>query len=246
MENMQRLAEKNAEIELLATLSLTEVTPSRRDFTMFVATQKNGIALVPRLKRADPETGSSWPGLDIAALGRLCDEAESPAIAVATSAWHGCSIGDLQAVSDAVTAPVLRDDLCLHSRQVYQARLHGADAVAIPVRHLRPAQVQELVVVASSLHMAAVIAVKTAEELAIALASDKACIGLECTRSDGWADVDQVTALAKSIPQRRTVLVLAEVESLDTLRSLAGLIDAAVVGNLVLNASDPAAFLAAW
>ena len=46
------LAEKQAEIATLTDLPLTNIVPSRRDFTQFVATQKQGIALVPRLQRA--------------------------------------------------------------------------------------------------------------------------------------------------------------------------------------------------
>lgn len=246
MDRLRWIAEKNAEIELLATLSLTEVTPSRRDFAMFVATQKDGIALVPRLKRQDPETGGSWPGLDVTALACICDDAESPAIAVATAGWHGGSIGDLQAVAEAVSAPVLRDDLCLHRNQVYQARLHGADAVVVPARHLAPEQVEELCRIAGSVHMAAVIEVATAAEVKVALGAGKACVGLYCPRPDGWADLEQARRLAESIPPARTVLLLSEVESLGALSSLVGLIDAAVVGNALLDAADPAALLRGW
>jgi indole-3-glycerol phosphate synthase len=246
MDRLELIAEKNAEIEVLARLSLTEVTPSRRDFAMFVATHKDGIALVPRLKRADPETGGSWPGLDITALARVCDDGESPAIAVATAGWYGGSIGDLQAVAEAVSAPVLRDDLCLHPNQAYQARLHGADAVVIPAWHLTPEQVEELTRIAGSVHMAAVIEVGSAAELKVGLSVGKACIGLRCPRPDGRADLDQAHRLAESIPPARTVLLLSEVESLDALRSLDGVIDAAVVGNALLDASDPAALVRSW
>ena len=120
MSRTDWLAEKEAEIATLADLSLTEIVPSRRDFTQFVATQKQGMALVPRVQRANPDTGRAWPGLDLAAFARACDDAEAGALAVRTAALFGTDLADLDTVVAAVTAPVLRDDLCLHRQQVYQ------------------------------------------------------------------------------------------------------------------------------
>jgi hypothetical protein len=131
MAHPRLIAEKNAEIDVLSGLNLTEVTPSRRDFAMFVATQKSGITLIPRLKRADPDTDQAWPGLDLVSLARQLDDTEVGALAVATAGYYGTSIGDLPAVAEAVTAPILRDDLCFHRLQIFQARLHAADAVII-------------------------------------------------------------------------------------------------------------------
>ena len=53
------LAEKQAEVAGLGDLAFPEIVPSRRDFTQFVATQKQGLALVPRLQRAAKPTTSS-------------------------------------------------------------------------------------------------------------------------------------------------------------------------------------------
>lgn len=246
MAHARLLAEKNAEIDVLSGLNLTEVTPSRRDFVMFVATQKNGITLIPRLKRADPDTGQSWPGLDLVALARTLDDTEVGALAVATAGYYGTSIGDLVSVAEAVTAPVLRDDLCLHRLQVFQARLHGADAVLIPLNQTPAARRTELVETASSTHMASVIGVTTDEEVNDALAFPKACIGIHCARGDGYADVQRIRVMAQRIPPARTTLVLTEVATFDDAWSLNGLVDAAVIGNLLLSAADASALIAAW
>lgn len=246
MAHPRLIAEKNAEIDVLAGLNLTEVTPSRRDFAMFVATQKNGIALIPRLKRADPDTEQSWPGLDLVALARQLDDTEVGALAVATAGYYGASVGDLVSVAEVVTAPVLRDDLCLHRLQVFQARLHGADAVLIPVQQGSAARRADLVETATSTHMASVIAVTMEAELDDALAFPTACIGIHCAGSDGYADVERMRAIAQRIPPARTTLVLTEMASFDELWSLNGVVDAAVIGNLLLSAADPVAMIAEW
>lgn len=240
------LAEKQAELADLAALSLTEIVPSRRDFTQFVATQKQSIALVARVQRANPATGGAWPGLDVAAFARACDDAEAGALAVRTAAVFGANIADLDTVVAAVSAPVLHDDLCLHQPHVYQARLHGADAVVLPADALDGAAVRELAAVATSLHMASVVEVGGDAALAAALALPTACLGLSCAGAGGRADVQRVRALAAGVPRHRTVLLLDEVAALDDLLALAGVIDAAVVGDALLDAVDPAAALAAF
>jgi indole-3-glycerol phosphate synthase len=245
MDRSRLIAEKNAEIDVLTGLNLTEVTPSRRDFVMFVATQKNGITLVPRLKRADPDTGKTWPGLDVIALARTLDDTEVGALAVATAGYYGASIGDLLSVAENVTAPILRDDLCLHRLQVFQARLHGADAVVVPSQSTR-GPMAELVQVANSTHMAAVIEVTEMDDVDAALAFPTACIGIQCAQANGRADLERVRAVAQRIPPRRTVLLLTDVATLDELDALNGVIDAAVVGEALLDAADPAAAIRDW
>ncbi len=240
------LAEQRAALNALGALRLPEIVPSRRDFTQFVTTQKQGIALVPRLQRRNPETGKAWPALDIAAFARACDDAEVGALAVRTAAVFGSTPADLETVVAAVTAPVLHDDLCLAREQIFAARLRGADAIVLPADVLDATTLRELDGVATSMHMAVVVDVTQTAELAAALALPTACIGLRCGRADGYADLDAVSGLAADVPRRRTVLLLADVRRLDDLLGLGGLIDAAVVGDPLLDAPDPAAVIAAF
>jgi len=237
------LAEKQAEIRALEGLRLAEVTPSRRDFAQFVATQKQGIALVPRLQRRNPVTGRSWPGVDLPALARALDDCGAPALAVATAALYGGSVDDIRAVAQAAEAPILRDDLCLHPNQVYQARLCGADAVVLPAAHLPADRLAELAQISRSMHMMAVVEVCSIGELPAALDLAPACIGLCCTGAGGYADLDRVRQLAAAVPPQRTVVLLSEPSSLESLRTLDGCIDAAVVGDVLLDAPDPVALM---
>jgi indole-3-glycerol phosphate synthase len=240
------LAEKRAEIAALGDLPLPEIVPSRRDFTQFIAMQRQGLALIARLQRANPDTGATWPDLDVVAFARACDDADAGALAVRTAALYGTSLADLDTVAAAVTAPILRDDLCLDRQQVYAARLHGADAVLLPAAELDAAALRELTAVASSMHMATVIEVDAEADLAGALALPTACIGFACMGGDGHADLARVRALAAQVPHHRTALLLAEVAALDDLLPLAGVIDAAVIGDALLSAPDPGAAVTAF
>ncbi len=240
------LAEKRAELSQLGDLALTELVPSRRDFIQFVATHKQGIALIPRLQRVNPWSGEAWPALDPLAFARACDDAEAGAIAVRTAALFGMAAGDLDAVVAAVTAPVLRDDPCLDRLHVYQSRLHGADAVVLPADALSPAMLRELSATAGSLHMVSVIEASDAAAVDAALTVAGACIGVAGGAADGRADMARSRALAARVPAHRTVVLLAEPAALDDLLPLRGLIDAAVVGDALLGAPDPGAALRAF
>lgn len=246
MDRASWLSEKEGEIRSLAGMSLTEVMPSRRDFTLFVATQKQSIALVPRLKRLDPDTGGAWPETDLIQSATAFDDAETAAIAVCTSRRHGGSIDDLRSVAGAVTAPVLRDDLILDRYQLYHSRLHGADAVILPAAHLERERLRELSGVAASLHMAVVVEVTAEAQLEVAIDLAPACIGLRCQGPGGFADLEAAAGWARRIPAQRIVLLLDEVRGLDDLRAAIGQIDAAVVGDALLGDDDPVAAIAAF
>jgi len=246
MDRAAWLAEKQEEIRGLVNLSLNEVMPSRRDFTLFVATQKQSIALVPRLKRLDPDTGGAWSGIDLVASAAVFDDADTAAIAVATSRRHGGTIDDLRAVSGAVTAAVLRDDLILDPYQLYHSRLNGADAVILPAAHLPPERLRELARIAASLHMAAIVEVTADSQLDVAVELAPACVGLRRPDGRGFADVAAAAELARRVPAQRIVLLLDEVRQLDDLAALRGVIDAAVVGDALLGADDASQAIAAF
>jgi indole-3-glycerol phosphate synthase len=246
VSRVELLEEKRREVLALRELRITEVQPSRRDFTLFVATQKRGIALVPRLKRADPETRGAWRDLDLPSLARAYDDTEAAALAVSTAAASGGSLDDLQRVSSAVSAAVLRDDLCLHPSQLYDSRLRGADAVVLPVGALNEAELRELVAVARSLHMTPILEVERGAEVPVAAGLAPAFVGLRVPGDAGFADLALAGELAGRFPPQRTILLLSEVRRLDELRGLEGTIDAAVVGDALLDRADPAAHLSAF
>src|SRR5262249_9193860 len=111
---------------------------------------------------------------------------------------------------------------------------------------LDAAALRELAAVASSMHMTTVIEVAGAAALRAAMELHTACIGIAGTGSDGRADLARVREVAEQVPRQRTVLLLDEVAARDDLLPLVGVIDAAVVGDALLAAPDPAAAIAAF
>jgi len=223
MDRSQRLSASRDEVRLLARLRLSEVTPSRRDFAQYVATEKQELAVIARLTRVSGGTVD-----DAIAQARAYDEADVAALAVAAGP-EGLSLADMAAIAAATTAPILRDVLVLDPGQLYAARLHGGDAAVIAAPELDAAAVRELVAVASSLHMAAVIEVLSAADVDAALRLPHAILGLSCTTADGRLDVQRTLDLAKLVPAARTVIALPPVRSPQEAIGLQGVCDAVMV-----------------
>ena len=116
----QQLAASRDEVQRLAAQPLSEVTPSRRDFAQYVATQRSELAVLARCVPL-PDRNA------LCDYARACDDAEVAALAVATEPG-GLTVDDMAAIAAAVTAPVLREAPTLAASQLYHARLHGADA----------------------------------------------------------------------------------------------------------------------
>ena len=125
-----QLAESLREVARLGRQPVSEVTPSRRDFTQYVATQRQGLAVVARVGRRAAASADA-----LLAHARACDDAEVAALAVATSSAE-LSLQDMAAIAAATSAPILREALILDRSQLYASRLHGADAVILAAPEL--------------------------------------------------------------------------------------------------------------
>ena len=236
-------AAKQAEIRQLASVQLSEVTPSIRSFAQSVTTHKQDLAVIAALKRTDPQTGRSWAGRDLVSLAQECDDAEVGAVAVYTEpSVFGSSMDDLRAIAAAVSAPALRLDLVLHPHQIHHARLCGADAVLLCAGAVDVPTLADLVTVASSAHVAPVVAVQTQTELEQALAAGAFILGI--ASPSGVLDLAHIDALAALVPPQKTVIALDEIRTPEEYAALQGKVDAVIVSNLLLDAADVGVALA--
>lgn len=237
-ERRVQLAESRAEIDRLAAQPLSEVTPSRRDFAQYIATQKQGLAVVARLGR---NAAAKAEGL--VAYAQACDDAEVAALMVAAGP-SDLRLQDMATVAAGTTAPILRQSLVLDRSQIFAARLHGADAVILATREIDRADLDDLVAVTRSLHMAPVLEVVDSADLAIALTIPHLVLGLNCVDGSQKLDIAQTLEVAAQIPKQRSVLALPEIERLDDAARLVGHCDAIVLGEVLVAAADIAAELA--
>jgi indole-3-glycerol phosphate synthase len=95
------------------------------------------VKIIAEVKRASPSRGELAPISDPAALAVSYQTGGASAISVLTEGrrFNG-SLADLEAVSEAVSIPVLRKDFIADPYQLFEARAAGADIVLLIVAAL--------------------------------------------------------------------------------------------------------------
>ncbi|RJX38448.1 indole-3-glycerol phosphate synthase TrpC [Paenibacillus pinisoli] len=180
------VATKGAEVEALsATFHLSEYEgiidelPACRGFE--AALQQNrrnrGMALIAEVKKASPSKGLIRADFEPASLARAYEAAGADCISVLTDRDYFQGSNDyLKLVKKSVNLPLLRKDFIIDYRQIYEARVIGADAVLLIAAILTKAQLAEFHDLAKSLGMDVLVEVHDAVELETVLELDKATL----------------------------------------------------------------------
>lgn len=216
-------------------------SPPARDFARALS-GGGEVALIAECKRRSPGAGEIRPDLDPAALVAAYQAAGARALSVLTDElYFGGSLDDLGAARRATTIPVLRKDFTLDPLHVVEARSAGADAILLIVRVLADEELGLLLRLAGELGMAALVEAHDAEEVARALGAGARILGVNNRDLSTFrTDLDTTLRLLDGIP--RDVVVVSESgigTRADVERLAAAGVDAVLVGETLLRASDP-------
>jgi indole-3-glycerol phosphate synthase len=220
--------------------------PPPRDFA--AALQTSGLSVIAEIKRRSPAKGNLRLDLDPVALARCYESAGASALSVLTDErYFRGSDADLQAARAAVTLPILRKDFTIDPYQVYEARALGADAVLLIVRALDDNLLVELLALADSLGLFALVEVHDEPELRRAVAAGARLLGVN-NRNLDTLTVDPETSLRlrSLIPPDTTAVAESGIgDPALAARLHTADYDAILVGEALVTADDPAALLAA-
>jgi len=158
--------------------------------------------VIAEVKRRSPSKGDLHPDLDPATVASRYEAGGAACLSVLTDAtWFGGSAADLAAARAAVQIPVLRKDFTVSERDVYDARLMGADAVLLIAAALSADELHRFHALAIDLGLDALVEVHDEAELAKALAVGAALIGVnqrDLVTFD--VDTDRAVRVAAAIP----------------------------------------------
>jgi indole-3-glycerol phosphate synthase len=204
------------------------------------------LRLVAEVKKASPSRGLLREDFDPLALARSYAEAGAAAVSVLTDARHfQGSLDHLASIRAALPdgPPLLRKDFLFDPYQLYEARAHGADAVLLIAAVLNSDLLAQLIGLAATLDMDALVEVHDEPELERALMAGATLVGVN-NRDLRTFDVDlaaterlrplmppQVTVVAESGVSTR-----ADIQRLEALR-----VHAVLIGEALVTAPDPAA-----
>ena len=216
---------------------LREARPSLRPFGAALRAGRTGFIL--ECKRASPSEGRIRDPYDPAAIARAY-AGPADAISVLTDApWFEGSLAHLTAVSEAVTVPVLRKDFILDPWQVFESRVHGADAILLMLSVLDDDRWRDCFAAAAEAGVETLTEVHTRAELDRALALGAPVIGIN-NRDLGTLRVDLAVTrrLAPLVPADRILVAESGIASHRDVVSLRSLVDAFLVGTSLMRDRD--------
>ena len=214
--------------------------------------ERPGVSIIAEVKRASPSRGALNLELEPDRLARSYAQGGADAISVLTEPlhFHG-RLGDLTTVRNALREanmprPLLRKDFIVDPYQLLETRAWGADAVLLIVAALDQASLFELYGESLSLGLTPLVEVHDEGELARALELAPRLIGINNRDlHDFSVNLDVTRHLRPRIPPTCAVVSESGIREPEQMHELAALhIDAALIGEALVTASDPAAKLA--
>ena len=220
---------------------IREAVPSMRSLAGALQRPRTGFIL--ECKRASPSEGRIRDPYDPAAIARGYAH-HADAISVLTDQpWFEGSLAHLSAVSAAVELPVLRKDFIVEPWQVFESRVHGADAILLMLSVLDDAAWRDCRAAAVNAGVETLTEVHSREELDRALKLGAPVIGIN-NRNLGTLQVDLAVTrtLAPRVPRDRVVVCESGIGSHADIAGLRSLADAFLVGTSLMRERDiPAA-----
>jgi len=223
----------------LATL-LRDASPSSRPFAAVLKRARTGFIL--ECKHASPSEGLIRDPYHPAAIA----EAYAPhadAISVLTDEpWFKGSLQHLEAVSRAVTIPVLRKDFVVDPWQVVEARVHGAHAVLLMLSVLDDSGWKECNAAAREIGIETLTEVHSRAELERAIDLEAPVIGIN-NRDLATLRVDLAVTrdLAPLVPGDRVLVCESGIATHADVMDLRPRVDAFLVGTTLMRERDLAA-----
>ncbi len=242
----RRLADLRPALEAIDRAMLRRqvaAAPAPRPFADRLAAP--GLHLIAEIKRRSPSAGEiASMGEDIVARARAYQAGGAAAISVLCEPhWFGGSVEDLATVRSAVSIPVLAKEFVVDARQLDLLRAAGADAVLLlAVLHPRRG-LAKLVGQALDLGLEPLVEAHDERELEAALSTRARVIGINNRDLRTLAvDPERASAMRDLIPEDRLAVAESGVRDASTIRGWRALgFDAALVGETLIRAGDPAA-----
>lgn len=212
------VATKVAEVEALSSsFQLSEyegmiagLKPCRGFEAALRADLRNrSMGLIAEVKKASPSKGVIRPDFDPVKLAAAYETAGADCISVLTDRnYFQGSNAFLSQVSERVNVPLLRKDFTIDYRQIYEARVIGADAILLIAAILTKTQLKEFHELAKSIGLDVLVEVHDAAELETVLELDMATlIGINNRDLRTFAtDLQTTGKLIGSIPGHVTVI----------------------------------------
>ena len=213
-----------------------------KDFV--AALRRPHLAVIAEMKQRTPSMGVLAEDYRPADLAHAYTEGGAAAISVLTHmAGFGGRIDHVRAVRATTGLPILRKDFVTDPYEVAETRACGADAVLLIVAALDAGQLKELLAVAKSRGVAALVEVHDEAETGAAVEAGARVIGVNHRDLRTFnVDLGLTETLRKLAPKEIVLVAESGIHGTEDARRMreAGA-DAVLVGELLMRSDDPAA-----
>lgn len=223
------VATKRAEVEAMSSFSIQEAEkaiselPPCLGFEQALTLRSNrSMGLIAEVKKASPSKGLIREDFHPVGLAQAYERAGADCISVLTDVQYFQGSNEyLKAVRQAVNVPLLRKDFTIDPKQIYEARLIGADAILLIAAILTTDQMKQYLALASDLGLDALVEVHDREELERALELDTQLIGINNRNLKTFVtDLQTTEELIQYIPAGRTVVSESGISSVSDMAYL--------------------------
>ena len=218
--------------------------PKRPSFRNALA--QPGLKVIAEFKRRSPSAGEIRTGSSVAEIARAYEAGGAAAMSVLTEQRNfDGSLDDLRAAAAACELPLLRKDFIVDPYQLHEAAAAGASAVLLIVAALGKDELRSLHEAAQELSLDVLVEVHDAGELALAASVGAELIGVNNRDlRDFSVDAARTFALLAAMPAGAIVVSESGISTAADLRELnAAGVDAALIGEHLMGAADPAGAL---
>ncbi len=204
-------------------------------------------AVIAEIKKASPSKGVLREEFIPADIAQSYAEHGAACLSVLTDVdFFQGSVDFLKQARASCQLPVLRKDFMVDAYQIYESRAMGADAVLLIAACLDDAQMKDFEAIARNLDMAVLVEVHDQAELERALKLKTPLIGVNNRNLKSFeVSLDTTLTLRSHVPADRILVTESGIQTReDVLRMGAAGINAFLVGEAFMRASDPGEALA--
>lgn len=220
--------------------SIDNMQPTR-DFLGAIS-RPDKISIIAEIKKSSPSLGAMRLDTNVGETARLYEDCGASAVSVLTDRkYFSGSVEDLVEARKNIDIPILRKDFIIDSKQIFEARAFGADAVLLIVAALDDHELKDFNQVAAGLGLVSLIETHNADEIERALRLNPSIIGIN-NRCLKTLDIDLSTSekLRNLIPDEICVISESGIKTkADILRLNRAGINAFLIGTSIIKTDSP-------
>ncbi len=219
-------------------------SPKTRPFAKALTQNAHNVRIIAEVKKASPSTGVIRKKFDALEIAQEYEAGGAAAVSVLTDEkYFEGSLESMTLIKEKIALPVLRKDFIIDPYQVYESRVAGADAILLIADALKAnkgEKLKELLGLAGSLSMAALVEVHDEADLEAALEAGAVIIGINNRDLTTLKiDIETTMRLVPLIPEGKIIVSESGINSSGEITRMrrAG-VAAFLIGTSLMKATD--------